>query len=68
MFKDTSMSQANCDAILTGWTRWSNGTAGIQLRNNVSLHLGNTSFTLGGDAEDAYNYLINTLNWTITFG
>ena len=68
MFLGTSMSQANCDNILVGWTRWSNGQANIQLQSNVSLHLGNTDYTRGGDAEDAFNYLVNTLNWTITFG
>ena len=68
MFIGTSMSQANCDNILVGWTRWANGQANIQLQSNVSLHLGNTTYTLGGDAEAAFNYLVNTLNWTITFG
>ena len=68
MFEYTSMSIANCDAILTGWTRWGNGQANITLKSNVPLHLGNTDYTRGGDAEDAFNYLVNTLNWTITFG
>jgi len=68
MFLGTSMSVANCDAILTGWTRWANGQANITLKQNVSLHMGNTDYTRGGDAEDAFNYLVNTLNWTITFG
>ena len=69
-FIGTSMSTANCDAILTGWTRWDSttGTAGVTLQPNVSLHLGNTSFTPNSDAEDAFNYLVNTLNWVITFG
>ena len=68
MFLGTSMSQANCDAILTGWTRWANGQANITLKSNVSIHMGNTDYTRGGDAEDAFNHLVNTLNWTITFG
>ena len=70
MFQNTSMSQANCDAILTGWTRWDSatGTVGLTLKSNVSLHMGNTDYTRGGDAEDAFNYLVNTLNWTIIFG
>jgi len=68
MFLGTSMSVANCDAILTGWTRWANGQANIQLRPNLSLHLGNTDYTRGGDAEVAHDYLVNTLGWTITFG
>ena len=70
MFLGTSMSQANCDAIFTGWTRWNSttSTAGITLKSNVSIHMGNTDYTRGGDAEDAFNYLVNTLNWTITFG
>jgi len=68
MFAGTSMSVANCDAIFTGWTRWNNGQANLQLQSNVSIHMGNTDYTRGGDAEDAFNYLVNTLNWTITFG
>lgn len=65
MFLGTAMSQANCDALLIGWTRWSGG-ANILLKSNVSLHLGTTSYTLGGDAEAAFNYLVETLNWSIT--
>lgn len=66
MFLGTSMSTTNVDALLIGWLRWSGGVPNILLKSNVSLHLGTTSFTLGGDAEDAFNYLVNTLNWTIT--
>lgn len=66
MFRDTSMSTANCDALLIGWTRWANGQSNITLKSNVQLHLGTTSYTIGGDAEDAFNYLVGTLGWVIT--
>ena len=70
MFRFTSMDVANCDAIFTGWLRWDSATSSpqITLRTNEAIHMGNTDYTRGGDAEDAHDYLVNTLNWTITFG
>ena len=67
MFLGTSMSVANCDAIFTGWTRWANGQSNIELLDNVSLHMGATSFTPGGDAEAAFIYLLFTKSWLISF-
>ena len=70
MFFGTSMSVVNCDNIFLGWQRWDevNGVPRLILLPNMSIHMGNTDYTRGGAAEDAFNYLVNTLNWTIIFG
>ena len=65
-FYGTYMSRSTTDALLLGWLRWENGQPGIQLKENVPLHLGNTCYTLGGEVEEAFNYYVDVLNWTIT--
>jgi len=66
LFSSTSLSTANYDGILTGWTGWTGGIPTIILQNNVNFGASGATFTLGSDAEDARDYLINTKIWSIT--
>ena len=63
----TAISQENCDKLLLGWLRWENGQPNKTLKPNVTIHLGKTTYTKGGDVEDAFNYYVDTLGWTIIF-
>ena len=62
MFKDATLSTANYDALLTGWS------AQITPQENVTFDGGNSTYTSGSLAETGRTYLIETLGWTITDG
>ncbi len=66
MFNGTSLSTANYDSILIGWTGWIGGTATKSLKSNVYFDAGTTKYTCYTLAEAARNYLVNTKNWTVT--
>jgi hypothetical protein len=66
IFNSSGMNTTNYDALLTGWTGWNGTTATKTLQPNVSLGCSNCSYTSGGTAEAARNYLIPGLTWTIT--
>jgi len=59
-FLNTSMSQANYDALLIGW-------AAQSVQSNVTFGT-SAQYTAGGAAEAARNTLVNTYSWTITDG
>ncbi len=54
--------------LLIHWTGWDGTTATKTLKNNVPADFGNSRYEIGGQSEDARNYLINTLGWTIIDG
>ena len=66
MLNNTSISVDNYNDILTGWTGWDGTGATKTLKTNVTLGATGLNFTSGSTAEDAKNYLITGLTWTIT--
>lgn len=68
MFKNSLLGNLNYQNLLIGWTGWNGTTATKTLQNNVPVHFGIAQYEIGGQSEDARNYLINTLGWTITDG
>ena len=54
--------------LLIHWTGWNGTTATKSLKPNVPAGFGTAQYEIGGQSEDARNYLINTLGWTITDG
>jgi surface protein len=68
ILKNTGISTENYNKILTGWTGWDGTGATKTLVSGVTFGADNLTFTSGGTAEDARNYLITGLTWTITDG
>ncbi len=68
MFLSSSFGDINYQKALKRWTGWDGTTATKTLRNNVPAHFGNARYEIGGESEDARNYLINIKGWTITDG
>jgi hypothetical protein len=72
MFSNLQLPTATYDALLTGWTGWTGGVPTKSLQNSVSLGMGTSQYTGGGDEEDARNYLTDTIptgkEWVITDG
>jgi hypothetical protein len=66
LFNLSGITKANYDFFLTAITGWTSGSPTKTLQSNVSLGAQGKNFTNGSDAEDARDYLINTLNWTVT--
>jgi len=73
----TTWSQENYSNTLLGWLRWdsvthapaTNYVVPSNIIFNGGITVGNTStVAIGSEAELARDYLINTLNWTITDG
>ena len=68
----TTWTTENYGNTLLGWLRWDDTThapaTGWNLTTNVSFHGGNSTLVTGSEAALARDYLINTLNWTITDG
>jgi len=65
----TTIPTSDYDALLIGWTGWSGGVPTKTVPNSLTPHFGASStFTSGGDADDARQYLIDTKSWTITDG
>jgi len=54
--------------LLIHWTGWNGTTATKSLQSNVPAHFGSAQYEIGGQSEDARNYLTSTLGWTITDG
>ena len=54
--------------LLIHWTGWNGTTATKSLQSNVPAHFGSAQYEIGGQSEDARNYLTGTLGWTITDG
>ena len=66
MLNNTSISVDNYNDILTGWTGWDGTGATKTLQSNVTFGANGLNYSLGSAAEDAKNYLITGLTWTIT--
>ena len=60
MFKWVTLSTANYDALLIGWSA-------LTLQNGVNFHGGDSKYSAGA-AATARAYIINTFGWTITDG
>ena len=76
-FGVTTWSQENYSNTLLGWLRWDSVThapaTDYVIPSNMVFHAGTTTTTestvaIGSEAALARDYLINTLNWTITDG
>jgi len=69
---NNNWSTENYGNTLMGWLRWDETThapsAGWVLKSNQNFHGGNSTLVTGSEAALARDYLINTLNWTITDG
>ena len=59
MFYGVTLSTANYDAILNGWS-------GLTLQNDVDFHGGNSKYS--SVSEAARTKIISDFNWTITDG
>jgi len=59
MFDKITLSTANYDAILNGWS-------GLVLQNDVDFHGGNSKYSSAAEAARAK--IINDFNWTIIDG
>ncbi|HPA56471.1 MAG TPA: BspA family leucine-rich repeat surface protein, partial [bacterium] len=59
MFYNTTLSTANYDALLNGWSK-------LILQNSVEFHGGNSKYSSSG--ETARAKIISDFNWTITDG
>ena len=59
MFYDVTLSTANYDAILNGWSE-------LVLQNDVDFHGGNSKYSSAAEAARAK--IISDFNWTITDG
>ncbi|MCL6266732.1 BspA family leucine-rich repeat surface protein [Flagellimonas myxillae] len=57
MFNNSGLSRPNYEATLSGWAAW-----GDDLTNNVTLD----AIGVNRCATEAYNYLVNTKQWTIS--
>ena len=57
MFAGVTLSTANYDALLSGWS-------GQTVQNNVFFSAGNSQYSAA--AQNARDVLVNTYNWTIT--
>jgi len=60
MFTGVTLSTANYDTLLIGWSA-------LTLQNGVSFDGGNSKYSAGA-ATNARTYIINTFSWTITDG
>ncbi|MFZ9080461.1 MAG: BspA family leucine-rich repeat surface protein [Alphaproteobacteria bacterium] len=61
----SAFSTANFDLLLDINTGWASQTT---IQTGVSLGMGTTQYTLGGDAEAGHNYLTGIKNWNIVDG
>ena len=68
MFRRSTLNDNDYRNILIGWTGWNGTTATKILKSNRSCNFANARYEIGGQSEDVRNYLINTLNWTISDG
>jgi len=68
MFAYSTLSNYDYRNILIGWTGWNGTIATKILKSNQSCNFSNAQYEIGGQSEDVRNYLINTLNWTISDG
>ena len=66
MLNNTAIDVTNYNNILTGWTGWDGTGATRSLQSNVTFGASGRQYSLGSAAEDARNYLITGLTWTIT--
>jgi|SaaInlV_125m_DNA_1040241.scaffolds.fasta_scaffold02731_18 hypothetical protein len=66
--QNTSFSDSNYQVSLIHITGWNGTTATKTLSSNIEAHFNNARYEIGGQSENARNYLINTLGWTITDG
>jgi hypothetical protein len=66
MLNNTAVDVTNYNNILTGWTGWDGTGATRSLQSNVIFGASGRQYSLGSAAEDARNYLITGLTWTIT--
>jgi hypothetical protein len=67
MFDTGSLSQANYDKLLTGWTGWDGTGATKTLQSNVTFGADNATYSSGKTwVVAARNYLITGLTWSIT--
>tara|TARA_R110000824_G_scaffold143851_1_gene311608 strand:- start:73 stop:495 length:423 start_codon:yes stop_codon:yes gene_type:complete len=64
----TTWSQSNYEASWVGWLGWSGGVPNITLNNNVPMHGGSATVSIGSDGAAARSYAINTLGWIVTDG
>jgi hypothetical protein len=64
MLFNVTLSTANYDALLIGWSTLSNEETKIP--TNLSFHAGNSKYSSAGQA--ARNILTGTYGWTITDG
>ena len=62
-FLTGSMSTANYDSLLIGWS-----SQAPNIQSNVNLDIGTTQYTAGGAAESGRTLLTGTYGWTITDG
>lgn len=68
MLDNSNISVDNYNHILTGWTGWDGTGTTKTLVSGVTFGAAGLNFTSGSTAEDARNYLITGLTWTITDG
>jgi surface protein len=66
MLDNTAISVANYNSILTGWTGWDGTGATKTLQSGVTFGAVGLNYTSGSTAQDAHDYLVNTLTWSIT--
>ena len=65
MLERTGISTENYNKILTGWTGWDGVTATTQLQTGVTFGVDGLTYSTGTTADDARNYLLTGLSWTI---
>jgi len=59
MFQNVTLSTANYDALLGGWSQ-------LSLQNDVAFSAGNSTYS--SSSQTARDVLTNTFNWTVTDG
>lgn len=64
-FTNAAISRTNYDLMLDNTTGWASQAT---IQSAVTLGMGSTQFTLGGNAEAGHNYLTGTKGWNITDG
>jgi surface protein len=65
MLDNTAISLDNYNSILTGWTGWDGTGATKTLQSNVTFGVDGLTYSTGTTADDARNYLLTGLSWTI---
>jgi surface protein len=60
-----AFSTENYNKILTGWTGWDGTGATKTLQSNVTFGVNGLTYSTGTTADDARNYLLTGLSWTI---